>query len=111
MIIFHLYLADEETEAHKGKHEGFPDDSAGKESACNTGDAGDMGSILGSRRSPGGGNGNPPQYSSLKKIPWVEEPGGYNPKSLKESDTTEHAHKNKNVKQFAQGHMSSKLRS
>ena len=36
---------------------------------------------------------------------------GYNPKSHKESDTTEHAHKNKKVKQFAQGHMSSKLRS
>ena len=27
--------------------------------------AGDMGSILGSERSPGEGNGNPPQYSHL----------------------------------------------
>ena len=34
----------------------------GKGSACN---AGDTGSIPGSGRSPGGGNGNPRQYSSL----------------------------------------------
>ena len=31
----------------------------------NAGDAGDMGSILGSERSPGGGNDNPLQYSCL----------------------------------------------
>ena len=35
---------------------GFPDGSDGKESACN---AGDPGSIPGSGRSPGEGNGNP----------------------------------------------------
>ena len=35
---------------------GFPDDSDGKESACN---AGDQGSIPGSGRSPGEGNGLP----------------------------------------------------
>ena len=35
---------------------GFPDGSDGKESACN---AGDLGSIPGSGRSPGEGNGNP----------------------------------------------------
>ena len=35
----------------------------GKESACNEGDPG---SISGSGRSPGGGNGNPFQYSSLE---------------------------------------------
>ena len=34
-----------------------------KESACN---AGDLASILGSRRSPGEGNGNPLQYSCLE---------------------------------------------
>ena len=28
--------------------------------------AGDLGSILGLERSPGGGNGNPPQYSCLE---------------------------------------------
>ena len=41
----------------------FPGGSDGKESACN---AGDPGSIPGSRRSPGVGNGNPLQYSCLK---------------------------------------------
>ena len=34
---------------------GFPDDSVGKESACNVGEAGDVGSIPGSGRSPGEG--------------------------------------------------------
>ena len=36
-----------------------------KESACNSGDAGGLGSIPGSGRSPGG-NGNPLQYSCLE---------------------------------------------
>ena len=35
---------------------------SGKESACNSGH---MGSIPGLERSPGGGNGNPLQYSCL----------------------------------------------
>ena len=51
--------------------------SAGKESACN---AGDPGSIPGSGRSPGGGHGNPLQYSCL---------AGYSPWGCKESDATE----------------------
>ena len=38
----------------------------GKESACNTGDAGDAGLIPGSGRSPGRGPGNPLQYSCLE---------------------------------------------
>ena len=42
---------------------GFPHSSVGKESACN---AGDLGSIPGLGRSPGEGNGNPPQYSCLE---------------------------------------------
>ena len=41
----------------------FPGDSDGKESACN---AGDLGSIPGSGRSSGEGNGNPFQYSCLE---------------------------------------------
>ena len=41
------------------------DDSEGKDSTCNTGDTGDAGSIPGSSRSLGGGNGNPLQYSCL----------------------------------------------
>ena len=47
--------------SHKGM--GFPDSSAGKESACN---AGDPGSIPGLGRSPGEGNGSLLQYSCLE---------------------------------------------
>ena len=43
--------------------EDFLGDSDVKESACS---AGDPGSILGSGRSPGKGNGNPLQYSCLE---------------------------------------------
>ena len=42
---------------------GFPAGSDGKESACNVVD---LGSIPGSGRYPGEGNGNPPQYSCLE---------------------------------------------
>ena len=42
---------------------------------ANTGDAGDLGLIPGSGRSPGGGNGNPLQYSCLGN-PMDKEPGG-----------------------------------
>ena len=45
---------------------GFPDNSVSKESACNVGEAGDVGLIPGSGRSPGGGHGNPLQYSCLE---------------------------------------------
>ena len=38
----------------------------GKESACNAGDAGDVGSIPALGRSPGGGHGSPLQYSCLE---------------------------------------------
>ena len=55
---------------------GFPDVSAGKESICNAGDTGNMGSIPGSGISPRGGNGNPLQDSCLNKTPWTEESGG-----------------------------------
>ena len=34
---------------------------SGKESTCNTGSTEDVGSVLGSGRSPGGGHGNPLQ--------------------------------------------------
>ena len=45
---------------------GFPGGSDGKESTHNAGDVRDTGSIPESGRSPGGGNGNPLQYSYLK---------------------------------------------
>ena len=41
---------------------GFPPSSVSKETACN---AGDLGSMPGSGKSPGEGNGNPLQYSCL----------------------------------------------
>ena len=43
----------------------FSGGSDGKESACNVGD---LGSIPGLERSPGGGHGNPPQYSCLENL-------------------------------------------
>ena len=43
--------------------QGFPGGSDSEESACNTGD---LGSIPGSRKSPGGGNGNPLRCSCLE---------------------------------------------
>ena len=51
--------------------EGFPCGSDGKDTACS---AGDPGSIPGSGRSPGEGNGNPLQYSCLENL--MEKPGG-----------------------------------
>ena len=42
---------------------GFPGGSAGKEFTCNVGD---LGSVPGLGRSPGGGHGNPLQNSCLK---------------------------------------------
>ena len=68
---------------------GVSNGSAGKESLCNAGDKGEMDSIPELRRSPEEGNGNPFQYSCLKKIPWTEEPGGIHPQGCKESCTTE----------------------
>ena len=48
------------TEATSQQQQGFPCGSDGKESAYN---AGDLGSVPASGRSPGEGNGNPLQYS------------------------------------------------
>ena len=47
------------------RSQGFPGGTSGKPPA-NLGDARDTGSIPGSRRSPGGGNGNPLEYSCLQ---------------------------------------------
>ena len=45
---------------------GFPGGSVIKNLAVNAGDTGDVSSIPGSGRSPGGGHGNPLQYSCLE---------------------------------------------
>ena len=60
--------------------QGFPGSSDGKAFAYNVGD---LGSIPGSERSPGEGNGNPLQYSCLV---------GYSLWGHKESDTTKRLH-------------------
>ena len=65
---------------------GSPDSSACKESACNVGD---LGSIPGSGRSPGEGNGNPLHYSCLENS---MDRGAYSPWDHKESDTTDQLH-------------------
>jgi len=65
---------------------GFPDGSAGKESACK---AGDLGLILGLGRSLGGGYGNPFQYSCLENPHGQKCLAGYSPWGHKELDMTE----------------------
>ena len=48
-------------------HLSFPGHSLVKNLPANAGDAGDVGSIPGLGRSPGGGSGNPLQYPCMKK--------------------------------------------
>jgi len=47
---------------------GFPGDSEIKNPPANARDVGDLGSIPGLGRSPGGRNGNPLQYYCLKNL-------------------------------------------
>ena len=65
---------------------GFLGGSDGKEFACNVGD---LSLIPGFGRSPGGGHGNPFQYSCLESPHGQRSLAGYSPWGLKESDTTE----------------------
>ena len=56
-------------------HRGFPGGSASKESACSVGD---LDSVSGLGRPPGGGNGYPLQYSGLENsmdcvVHWVTQ--------------------------------------
>ena len=55
---------------------GFLGSSAGKESTCNVGDSG---LIPGLGRSPGGGHGNPLQYSCLENPHGQKSLAGYSP--------------------------------
>ena len=72
---------------------GCPVGSDGKESTWNVGD---LGSVSGLGRCPGGGHGSPLQCSAWR-IPWTEKPGGLRggwgggsqPWSRKGLDTTE----------------------
>ena len=65
---------------------GFPGGPDGKESACNVGD---LGLIPGLGRFPGGGHGNPLQYSCLENPHGQRSLVGYSPCGCKESDVTE----------------------
>ena len=78
---------------------GFPDGSVGKESACNAGDTGDAGSLLGSGRSPGGGNGNPLQDACLGN-PMDRRVWGATVQRVTELDMTKHEHNLKNENQI-----------
>ena len=67
---------------------GLPEGTSGKESACQSGDAKDLGLIPGLGRSPGEGDGNPLQYSCLgnpvdRGAWWATVDG------ITESDTTD----------------------
>ena len=68
---------------------GFPGGSLGKESACNVGD---LDSIPGLGKSPGGENDNPLQYSCLKDPHGQRSLEGYSPRGCKKSDMTEQFH-------------------
>ena len=57
----------------------------------NAGDAGDMGLIPGPGRSPGGGHGNPLQYSCLGNCMDIETWQAVVHGAFKESEMTEHA--------------------
>ena len=65
---------------------GFPGGSDGKESACSVGD---LGLIPGLGRFPGGGHGNPLQYSGLENPHGQRSLEGYSQWGCKEPDMTE----------------------
>ena len=77
----------------------FPYGSDGKESTCISGD---LGSIPGLGRSPGGGHGNPLEYSGLENPRGQRSLVGYSPWSRKESNmieqiSTTHTHPLKGI--------------
>ena len=63
--------------------QGFRGGSDSKESSCNMGE---LGSTPGLGRFPGGGHGNPLQYSCLEN---PKDRGAYSPWGQKEADTAE----------------------
>ena len=66
--------------------QGFHGGSDGKEFSCNVGD---LGLIPGLERSPGGGHGNPLQYSYLENPHGQRSLVGYSPWCCRELDTTQ----------------------
>ena len=86
MYIFHfLYVATSRNNLYSSMD--FPGGSDGKEFVRN---AWDLGSIFpGLGRSPGGGHGNPLQYSCLENPHGQRSLAGCSPWGHRESDTTE----------------------
>ena len=79
----------------RGLRNCFSGGSSDKEPSANAGDIRDAGQIPGLGRSPGGGHGNPLQYSCLENP--MDRGGcqGYSPQGPKELDTseeTQHTH-------------------
>ena len=77
VFLIHIYLVWYQSHMYTWcvyAYLGFPSGADGKESACITGDS-PVGSVPGLGRFPGGGHGNPLQYSYLE-TPHGREPGG-----------------------------------
>ena len=77
---------------------GIPGGSDSKESTCN---AGDLGSIPGLGRSPGGGHGNPLQHSCLENPQGQRNLAGHSPWGHKESDTTKQLSTHSHIRYFS----------
>ena len=67
----------------------FPGGAGSKEPPCNAGDTGDPGSVPRWRRFPGGGHGNPLQYSFLDNSQGQRRLVGHSSWGHEERDTTE----------------------
>ena len=85
-MVYDVYLLCELYLLSLKKKKGFLGGLDGTESACN---AGDLGSIPGLGRPPGGGHGNSPQYSCLENPHGHRSLAGYSKWGHKESDMTE----------------------
>ena len=85
-VLFHIMLHAPRSFSilNKSVYIAFPGGADCKESVCN---AGDLGSIPGSGKSPGGGNGNSLRLLAWR-ISWTEEPGRLQSIGCKELDMT-----------------------
>ena len=72
----------------------FPGGSVVKNPLASAGDTGNSGSVPGSGRCPGGGNGNPLPVLLPGESHGLSSPVGYSPQGHTESDTTKQLNKN-----------------
>ena len=87
--IYELCLHNSHTVVNNSHHNSH---TVVKNTPASTGDARDMGSVPGSGRSPGEGNGNPVQYFCLEKSHGQWSLVGYCPRGGEEPNMTEHTH-------------------